>query len=144
MLQRKERNHFTLSQLVGACQTKVQVIAGLVQRYGLQTKFGGAVFSFRERLRVNDVQANLAISLTLVFLQHLLDALGIVAQRHILFTGLIGKEEIQINWLFQVSQNLLSTIGKGIQLLLGKIDTRARQKHVGGHIEGNKSQQQHQ
>ncbi|MNO68781.1 hypothetical protein D3C76_596210 [compost metagenome] len=140
VVQREERDGLGIVQRIGAGQTEVDLLAALVQRHRLQAELGGAVFLFGERLRIDDMQPDLAASLALVGLEQLLDTPGVVAQRHEVLGALVGIEEVQVDRLLQLAKDLLRPVGDGVQALLGQVQARAGEGQPGDHVEGQEQQ----
>ena len=79
MVQREERNALRLPRRVDTSQAEVDLVTALIQRHGLQAELGGPILLLGERFRIDHPQRDLAISLTLIGMQQLLNAPCIVA-----------------------------------------------------------------
>ncbi len=75
----EEGDDLFLVGAVDAGETEIDELAGLIDRHALQAEPDGAVFLIREGLRVDDLQADLAVRGVAIFLQHLADAAGVDA-----------------------------------------------------------------
>ncbi len=144
LIQSEERNHLGVVQRIGAGQAEVDGITTLLQRDALQAEFGGLVLVFGERFGVDDVQANLAVRLGLVGLEHLLHTLGVGAQRRQILGHLVRIEEVQVDRLVQLTEDLPGAVGDGVELLFGQIQAHAAQAHTGQQVEGDEGHRDQQ
>ena len=82
-----------------------------------------------EWLRISDYQLKLAISQLDVLLQQLPDPLAIVRHRRHVAEQFFREIELQGNFVFQVSKNVLRPLGQGVQAIFRHIETHAPEQH---------------
>jgi len=120
------------------------VLPSALVPHRLQDELGGAVLLLGERLRVDDVQFELAAGGALVGLEHLLDAARVVAQRHQLLGRPVGIEEMQLQRLLQAGEDALGACRNRVELLLGEVQPGIGEQQAGGHVEGQEPQRDQQ
>ena len=125
---------------VGAGEAEVELRAAGAERRAAHAELGGAVLLLGERLRVDDVQAQLAAGAAGELLEELAHPHAVGLQLRQLPGGLLREEEVQVDRLLDARQDPVGAGRGGVQVVLGEIQPPAAQRVVEEHREADEQQ----
>ncbi len=124
---------------VGSGESEVQV-AGGADRRPAHAQLGGAVLVFGRGLRIDDVQAHLAVGARRQLVQEFPHPHAIGADLGNLACRLLRVEEIEIDGLLDVAEDSVGSRSRRVQMILREVEPPAAQRVAEQHREAHEEQ----
>ena len=116
---------------IGGGEAEVALLATLVDGHRRDAEFVGAIFFLGVRLRIDDLERELAVGARHQLFEQLAHARGVIAQRRIRRGRLLGEIQVEVHRLLEAVHDVFGALGNGEQLVGGEVELGAAQQQVG-------------
>jgi hypothetical protein len=133
----KERDDRLVVSRIGAGEAEINLLAALIERHALEAEGDGAILDRRERLRIENIEHDLAFGQRRVFAQHLAHAIGKDAVTRDFAAELRRIIETQRDRLVDFGERGARRRRQRIESFLRQVDPHAGEPVSGDDVDGN-------